>query len=134
MTSFEISYKKTHAIRLQRTLQQGSLATTTLPGYHAPALECLQEMSSFLSIRYPHLFTVTRASYVCEDEATHGDSLVGEEGGAVIGIKNLITGEDWDFIKIEREEGADWNPMKIAGLLIEDDLAVMVEGDDGQYL
>lgn len=68
-----------------------------------------------MSIRYPHYFTVTRAQYVQGKEASYGDSLVGEEAGAVIGIKNLITGEDWDFVKIEQEEGPDWNPMKIAG-------------------
>ena len=109
------SYRKTHAIRLERTNSRGELATRTLPGYHAQALECLLEICSYLAVRYPSLFIVTRAPFNPADPRTHGDSLVGDEGGAVTSIRNVITGEFWDFEEIERRDGPDWNPMRYAG-------------------
>lgn len=109
------SYRKTHAIRLERTTTRNELATQTLPGYHAQALECLLEICSYLSFRYPSLFVVTRATFDPSNSATHGDSLVGEEGGAVTSIRNLITGELWDFVEIEQRDGPNWNPMRYAG-------------------
>ncbi|KAK4705129.1 hypothetical protein P7C70_g1080, partial [Phenoliferia sp. Uapishka_3] len=95
-------------------------------------MECLSEIASFLAARYPHLFEVTRATFQAAKPETHGDSLVGEQGGAVRTVKNLVTGEFWDFNQLDKEDPG-WNPMKIAGLLQQDDLACMVEGEDGQY-
>lgn len=86
-----------------------------MPGYHAHALETLCEIASFLAARFPQLYTVTRARYDPADERTHGDSVVGEEKGAVTGIANLITGETFDFAAIEAREGPEWNPMRVAG-------------------
>ncbi|KAM0746598.1 hypothetical protein T439DRAFT_329704 [Meredithblackwellia eburnea MCA 4105] len=125
-------YRKTLAIRAHRTAKQGDLATRTLPGYREQALECLLEISSFLAERYPQYYTITRRKYIAAKPETHGDSFVGEEGGAVATITNLITNEHWDFEELDRTEPG-WNPMKIAGLLQQDDLACMVEGSDGQY-
>lgn len=109
------SYRKTHAIRHERTTTRGDLATRTLPGYHAQALECLLEIASYLSFRYPELFTVTRAAYDPSRPETYGDSLVGDEGGAVTSIHNRITDERWDFVEIEKRDGPNWNPMYYAG-------------------
>lgn len=68
-----------------------------------------------MSARYPDLFKVTRANYDAEKPETWGDSLVGQEGGAVVSVKNEVTGEFFDFKEIEAREGAEWNPMKVAG-------------------
>ncbi|KAL8283113.1 hypothetical protein RQP46_005891 [Phenoliferia psychrophenolica] len=103
-------YKKTYAIRLARTNDQGELATGTLPGFRPQAMECLLEMFSFLSFRYPDLFKVTRA----------------------VSIRNNVTGDFWDFDELDKSDPG-WNPMRIGGLLQQDDLAVMVEGTDGEY-
>lgn len=109
------SYRRTHAIRHERTTTRGEFASRTLPGYRAQALECLLEICSYLSFRHPDLFVVTRASYDAAKPETHGDSLVGDKGGAVTSIHNKITNELWDFAEIKKREGADWNPMYYAG-------------------
>jgi Haem-dependent oxidative N-demethylase, alpha subunit-like len=53
-----------------------------------------------------------------------GDSIVGKYGGRVKTVEILPTGDKWDL-------DVD-DPMLVAGLLAED-LAIMVEGSDGQY-
>ncbi|GAA6039359.1 hypothetical protein JCM8097_002815 [Rhodosporidiobolus ruineniae] len=110
-------------------------STATQPGFHAHALEALCELASFLSTRFPQLFKVKRTPYVPGDESTYGDSIVGIEGGAIVSVENCVTGERWDFKEIEAKEGKEWDPFKIAGLLTQDDLVLMVEDPtaDGQY-
>lgn len=78
-------------------------------------MECLCEIASFMAARYPEDFVVTRAQYDAEKPETHGDSLVGPEGGAVTSVRNNITGEFHDFAAIAAAEGPDWNPMRVAG-------------------
>lgn len=53
-----------------------------------------------------------------------GDSIVGKDGGRVKTVEILPTGDKWDL-------DVD-DPMLVGGLLAED-LAIMVEGSDGQY-
>lgn len=129
-------------------------STKTQPGFHAHALEALCEVASFLALRFPQLFVVERATYVAGDERTHGDSTAGVEAGAIKVVKNLVTGETFDFAAIEAAEGPEWNPMRVAGgahdcpsaalpvilievasaALLQDDLALMVEDEEtGQY-
>ncbi|KAF5393929.1 hypothetical protein D9757_000378 [Collybiopsis confluens] len=72
------------------------------------AIELVHELSEYLGKRYPDAFTVTRAS-----------------SGNILNIKivplRAVDGE-------EAEEA-----MKISALLVQDDLALMVEGTDGRY-
>lgn len=89
-----------------------------MPGFHAQALESLCEIASFMAHRYPHVIEVTRYTYDAEKPETHGDSLVGDAGGAVRTIRNKVTGEFFDLAEIEREEGPDWNPMRVAGRML----------------
>lgn len=79
----------------------------------------------------------------------------GKEAGAVMIVENLVTGESWDFDEIEREEGVEWDPMRVAGrtslvlfsmrsinadkigfttVLIQDDISLMVENELGEYV
>ncbi|KAK4705384.1 hypothetical protein P7C70_g825, partial [Phenoliferia sp. Uapishka_3] len=125
-------YKKTYSIRLRRTNDQGELATGTLPGFRPQAMESLSEMCSYLAAKYPDLFKVTRASYDAAIPESYGDSLVGDEGGAVRTIQNMITGDFWDFDELDKIDSG-WNPMRIAGLLQQDDLGLMIEGSNGEY-
>lgn len=53
-----------------------------------------------------------------------GDSIVGKHGGRVKIIEILPSGDRWDL-------DVD-DPMFVAGMLAED-LAIMMEGPDGQY-
>ncbi|GAA6008821.1 heme-dependent oxidative N-demethylase family protein [Rhodotorula paludigena] len=127
-------YPKTVSIRTQRMSEPALESTKTQPGFHAHALEALCEVASFLALRFPQLFVVERATYVAGDESTHGDSTVGVEAGAIKVVKNLVTGETFDFVAIEAAEGPEWNPMRVAGSLLQDDLALMVEDEEtGQY-
>ena len=91
------------------------VSSRTQPGYHAHALESLVEMASFLSLRFPKLFTVERTSYVRSDPSSHGDSTAGKEAGAIRVIHNHVTGEVWDLEVVERAEGPEWDPMRVAG-------------------
>ncbi|GAA6037822.1 hypothetical protein JCM8097_005056 [Rhodosporidiobolus ruineniae] len=126
-------YSDILSIRTRRTHDPSIVSSLTQPGFHAHALEALVEIASFLSTRFPKLFKVTRTPYVAGDETTYGDSVVGKEGGAIVAIENCVTGQKWDLREIEEKEGPEWNPMAIAGQLTQDDLAVMVEREDGHY-
>lgn len=48
-------------------------------------------------------------------EETYGDSISGEEAGAIVAIENVVTGEKWDLKEIEARDGPEWDPMAIAG-------------------
>lgn len=67
------------------------------------------EIASFLALRYPLCFKVGRSGIAT------GDSVAGEEAGAIVWVKNLIDGEMYDFARIEEAEGPHWDPMRIAG-------------------
>ena len=93
----------------------------------------MQEICSFLAKRYPHYFKVSRGKYEARLSGTAGDSISGKEAGSVTSITNFITGDVFDFDTLRNEEGEAWDPMKYAGLLQQDDLAVMVEDSNGEY-
>ncbi|GAA6025433.1 hypothetical protein JCM10207_005402 [Rhodosporidiobolus poonsookiae] len=126
-------YAHTLAIRKSRTHDPSLMSSATLPGFHAHALEALCEIASFLATRDPQLFKVKRAKYDPSKPETFGDSIVGKEAGAVIAVENVVTGDKFDFAEIEARDGKDWNPMKYAGMLTQDDLALMVEDSQGHY-
>lgn len=123
-----------HAVRLERVIKNDEyLSYKTVPEYRTHALECLLEVCSFLAQRYPDTFAVTRRRFDVADGATHGDSIAGERAGAVASITNHLTGEHFDFAQIEQDEGPAWDPMRVASVLTEDDLVVMVEDASGEY-
>ena len=72
-------------------------------------MELLQEFRDFLPARYPALFEKTE-----------------------VGIDNLVTGESFNIDQMHLKEHAI-DPMEIAAKLVQDDLAIMIEGEDGQY-
>lgn len=110
-------------------------------------------MCAFLAHRYPEAFTIKRGRYEARDSTTHGESIGGKEAGAIIEIENRLTGDSFNFEELRKSEGPAWNPMKYAGralilvslteewtdglyccaVLQQDDLAVMVEDENGEY-
>jgi hypothetical protein len=66
----------------------------------------VEELTDYLPERYPSLFQRT-----------------------AVGINNLLTGESFNIV--ERPLAED--PMQICGRLVQDDLAIMFEREDGQY-
>ncbi|KDE09162.1 hypothetical protein MVLG_00875 [Microbotryum lychnidis-dioicae p1A1 Lamole] len=107
-------YQKTLDIVSRRTRTQGEEANRVMPDFRPQAFECLVEMASYLAIRYPRYFTVKRVKYDEQDESSWGDLLSGKEAGCVRVIENKITEDVFDFAEIERVEGKEWNPMRVA--------------------
>jgi len=116
------SYLESFEIRKKRAYERGSKAVCTLPGAEKAALEVCTELASYLAARYPQVFKVTRV--MDKGGLGGGDSIVGSDGPRVKTVEIVPTGDKWDL-------DVD-DPMLVAGLLAED-LAIMVEGADGQY-
>ncbi|KAG9247028.1 hypothetical protein BJ878DRAFT_494676 [Calycina marina] len=99
-------YLKFHADKAKRIAERGSKCCHTDPAAFSGAVELLEELSAYLPERYPTLFTRT-----------------------AVGIDNLATGESFNII--ERPLAED--PMQMCARLVQDDLAIMFEKEDGQY-
>ncbi|VDC06240.1 unnamed protein product [Peniophora sp. CBMAI 1063] len=109
-----------HRIRSERITARGSQLIHVLPdrpivrGAQPAAEELVQELSEFLVRRYPSMYSVTR------DESVDGWN----GAGKVTTVTILPTKETYD-VSVE--------PMRVAALLIPDDLAILIKGQDGQY-
>lgn len=110
-----LRYRKVLAVRKERSLQSRILVNKTQIGYRKEALEVLCEIAAFLVERHPDLFTTSRCEFVETDESTWGDSIKGKRAGAIRKVTNLVTGEVFDFETLERSEGPEWDPMRVAG-------------------
>lgn len=86
---------------------------------HSAAREVVHELAEYLTRRYPHLYSVTR----------HATSATAEGGwygeGKIHLIKLNVVGKTLD---LDSED-----PMTAAAFLVQDDLAVLLEGSDGRY-
>ncbi|GEQ68891.1 hypothetical protein JCM33374_g2560 [Metschnikowia sp. JCM 33374] len=98
---------KYHSEKVKRLEEKGTEVYGTLPGAEAAVLELLDEFWAYLPARYPSLFRQL-------------DN----------GLENLLTGEVFIF-KNCTEYAED--PMVMAAKMVQDDLAVMIEGTDGNY-
>ncbi|ODQ79777.1 hypothetical protein BABINDRAFT_171402 [Babjeviella inositovora NRRL Y-12698] len=106
---FEIDneWPKFHQRKLERMEERGSEVVSTNPGKAMEAAyELLEEMQKFLPARYPTLFART-----------------------AVGIDNLHTGESFDIVTRPLKE----DPMRIAAKLVQDDISILIEEEDGQY-
>jgi hypothetical protein len=99
-------YLKFHADKAKRIAERGSKCCHTEPAAFDGAVELLEELCGYLPERYPSLYQRT-----------------------AVGIDNLITGESFNIV--ERPLAED--PMQISARLVQDDLAIMFEKEDGQY-
>ncbi|KAH7103010.1 hypothetical protein BKA62DRAFT_698309 [Auriculariales sp. MPI-PUGE-AT-0066] len=97
--------------KLARVWERGAKVVCTLPGYEPQAREALSEIALFLSQRYPYM-------YACKHNPVSG---LLKSVTMSLPLKTY----EWDT--------ADHDAMEIAGYLQQDDLAVLVEGSDGQY-
>lgn len=78
----------------------------TNPAAYDAALELLEHLASYLPSRYPTLYQRTPA-----------------------GLANLATGESFDVLARPLAEDA----MRMVARMVQDDVAIMVEGGDGLY-
>lgn len=73
------------------------------------AVELLEELSAYLSERYPSMFRRT-----------------------AVGVDNMVTNESFDVKRLTMN-GQKEDPMQLCARLVQDDLAIMFEREDGQY-
>ncbi|KAK4225288.1 hypothetical protein QBC38DRAFT_445655 [Podospora fimiseda] len=102
-------YPKYHSKKAERIASRGSKCCKTAPEAYPAALELLEELAEYLPRRYSTLYQKTDR-----------------------GLKNLWSGEDFDIIGDEKGKLVE-DPMQMAARLVQDDLAIMIERDDGQY-
>ncbi|KAF3024118.1 hypothetical protein E8E14_004497 [Neopestalotiopsis sp. 37M] len=99
-------YPKYHHDKAERIKERGSKCCATAPEAYPAAIELLEELVNYLPNRYPSLYRRTN-----------------------VGIQNLWSGESFDITERPLKE----DPMCMAGRLVQDDLALMIEKPDGQY-
>ncbi|GMF10205.1 hypothetical protein B5S28_g3680 [[Candida] boidinii] len=103
-------WMKYHNRKLDRIAERGSELYGTLPEAWNGAIEYLSELREYLPKRYPTLFVKTDR-----------------------GINNIVTGDVFEFLGIKKEDFKQ-DPMLMASLMTQDDLAVMVENEEGEYV
>ncbi|KAG9190157.1 alpha-1,2-mannosyltransferase [Alternaria panax] len=106
-------YSSYHALKASRIAERGAKCIKTAPEAMSAARELLEELVDYLPQRYPTLFQ--------EVEVGRGRSM-----------KNLATGDVFDAEGCERN-GVSEDPMEMCARMIQDDLAIMVEKEDGQH-
>jgi alpha-1,2-mannosyltransferase len=99
-------YLSYHALKAQRIEERGAKCSKTAPEAYDGAMELLEELSAYLPERYPNLYRKSN-----------------------IGIDNIITGEKFNITEKPLRE----DPMQMCARLVQDDLAIMFEKEDGQY-
>lgn len=103
-------YLRYHSLKAARIASRGDTCIKTAPQAWGAAVELLEEFAEYLPERYPGLFSRT------------------DEGR----LRNLATDEVFDVQRLERN-GEREDPMALCARLVQDDLAIMMEGSDGQY-
>ena len=116
-------YLSYHAQKAARIAARGDKCIKTDPRAWDAAVELLEEMSGYLSERYPSLFSLTIV------KPREGE---GERERETRLLRNLATDEEFDIGALTRN-GVKEDPMALCGRLVQDDLAIMMEGEDGQY-
>ncbi|KAI0052577.1 hypothetical protein FA95DRAFT_1579903 [Auriscalpium vulgare] len=120
-----------YRLRAQRIAQRGSRLVQVVPdrpglvrGGAEAAKELVYELAEFLSRRFPTVFSVRRPPIAGRASGgVHESGWYGE--GAIQDITILPLNVTYN---LEEED-----PMTLAALLVQDDLAIMIEGEDGQY-
>jgi len=99
-------FLKFHADKAKRISERGTKCCYTDPSAFDGAVELLEELTDYLPERYPTMYKRTP-----------------------VGIDNLVTKESFNIV--ERPLAED--PMQMSARLVQDDLAIMFEKEDGQY-
>ncbi|KAK6346944.1 mannosyltransferase [Orbilia brochopaga] len=99
-------FLKFHAIKKERIEVRGDKCCKTAPEAMDAAIELLELLRDYLPKRYPSMFVATP-----------------------VGMNNIVTGEQFNIVQRPLAE----EPMRTIGRLLQDDIAIMMEGSDGQY-
>jgi hypothetical protein len=106
-------YLRFHDDKSRRLAERGPKCVKVDPDpkVYDGTLELLEELTEYLTERYPSMFKRTD-----------------------VGLDNLLTGESFDTRSDHLTvNGAKESPMQLSARLIQDDLAIMFEKEDGQY-
>ncbi|PPQ66283.1 hypothetical protein CVT26_010967 [Gymnopilus dilepis] len=138
-------HAKYHEIKAHRMKIRGRAAVRVMDdqeivkGGSEAAVELVHELAEYLSRRYPSDFSVTRhpssSSNASPDQAFCDwgwDAQPPIKSITITALKEKDASYDLP-LSINDGEGAAERAMQIAGLLIQDDLALMIEGLDGRY-
>ncbi|KAK5072111.1 hypothetical protein LTS08_000793 [Lithohypha guttulata] len=98
-------YPHYHASKARRIRERGQKCCKTAPEAYAAAMELLEDLVEYLPARYPTLYRRTPT-----------------------GIDNLWSGESINATAPLAED-----PIQTCARLVQDDLAIMIEKEDGQY-
>ncbi|KAH8177784.1 alpha-1,2-mannosyltransferase [Sarocladium implicatum] len=99
-------FPKYHADKAQRIEERGHECSRSAPEAFPAAVELLEELSRYLPDRYPSLYRRTSD-----------------------GLENLWSGESFNIVQRPLKE----DPITMCARLVQDDLALMLPGEDGQY-
>ncbi len=105
-------YLRFHADKARRIAERGAKCCKTDasdPRVWDGAVELLEELAAYLPERYPSMFTKTD-----------------------VGVDNVVTNESFNVRDLTMN-GVTEDPMQLSARLIQDDLAIMFEREDGQY-
>lgn len=142
-------FERYHAIRKHRIRTRGDKLIRVLRDDHNPlvrggalaAIELVHELAAYLVARYPADFSVIRhhKDVVAKLSAGSGGRLYcnwGWEGAAPIKTIAIVAlqGESYELpLHVDDGDRAPERALEIASLLVQDDLALMIEGKDGRY-
>ncbi|KAI0260947.1 hypothetical protein BC834DRAFT_831022, partial [Gloeopeniophorella convolvens] len=98
-----------YRLRAARLAERGSKLLRVASSATAAARELVQELAAFLVARYPDVYRVVRR----------------DVDGTPAALEIVPVGVTHDL--------QNGNPMKVAAMLTQDDLAIMIEGTDGKY-
>ncbi|KAJ5108472.1 alpha-1-2-mannosyltransferase [Penicillium angulare] len=102
----DCEYPRFHREKAIRIEDRGPKCCRTLPDAYDAALELLEQLAEYLPSRYPMMYRRIKK-----------------------GIQNIWSGEKFDIISRPLHE----DPMQTIGRLTQDDMAIMIEKDDGNY-
>jgi hypothetical protein len=113
-------FPKYHATKARRIQERGAKCCRTAPEALLAAWELLEELGRYLPGRYPGLYK---------------RGVRGEDGGKeVVVLENLWSGEKFQVEPPDSGDEGEWeDPMQTCARLVQDDLVIMTERDDGQY-
>ncbi|KAI9725900.1 MAG: hypothetical protein M1834_009463 [Cirrosporium novae-zelandiae] len=109
-------FPRYHRAKVARLADRGDKVVSTLPHAREAVRELCQDLSEFLSRRYPQVYNLTRST-------TDQDGWYGE--GSITKIEIPSLGASYDLTKED--------PLTVAGLIQPCDLNILVKQEDGQY-
>lgn len=139
------TYSHWQRVRKFRVRTRGHDAVRVLParedesvkvqGGARAAMELVYELAEYLPRRYPSSFRITRLPSGVPAPSIGGVSLAWGQQQPVQTIEALETGEKFDLRVLEGLDGVEMGEeaMRIITGLIQEDVALMIEGTDGKY-